>query len=336
MRYSLSTNIRKKTLSDWPFVALMFVVCLSCWIIGCVHSVGFPIKVNSGIFPLWSSLCEILSNKVITYILGLPLFLLSAFVVQRLNDVDMLIRERTRLPFMLFILFVSASAGLLPFKEITLVLLCLVFAIYELFNSYQIPEAVGKLFNAGVLIGLAGLFIPQVLLFTPLLWIGMYQFRSFSYKSFMASLVGVLIIYWFVLAWCVWKHDFSMFSIISSSLTDFDIFSISSLFRNYRIGFAGVLLLLIMATFHTKVNAFNNSVRVRRMFSFLLNMSVWSLVLLFLYGNEADSFMAILYIPASVLIAYFLESIRYRIRFTLFYLILMLWCFSFILLVWNF
>jgi len=336
VRYSFSTNRRRKTLSDWPSVVLIIAVCVLCWAIGYIHSVGFPIIENSAVIPLWGGFCKILSNRAIAYILGLLLFLLSAFVIQRINDIEMIIRERTRLPFMLFILFVSTNAGLLPFKEITFALICIVFVIYELFNSYQLPEAAGKLFNAGVFIGIAGLFVPQVLLFLPLLWIGMYQFRSLKYKSFMASLIGVLIIYWFVLAWCVWKHDFSMFTSLYSSLASLNVFSISAFFRIYLIGFAGVLLLLVMAFFHIKMNAFNNSVRIRQMLSFLLNMSVWSIVMLLLYGNDADSLMAILYIPVSVLIASFLEDVRYRIRLVLYYFVISVLLFSFVIRVWIF
>ena len=335
MRYSLSTNTRRKTLSDLPYVALVFTVCLLCWTAGYLYFVGFPIADSNVILPLWDDLCSLLSNRVIVYVLGLSLFLLSAFVIQRINDIEMLIRERTRIPFMLFILLVSSNAGLLPLKGVTFVLVCLVFVVYELFNSYQLPEATGKLFNAGVFIGVAGLFMPQALLFVPLLWIGMYQFRSLSYKSFMASLIGVLLIYWFVLAWCVWKHDFSILMSLYSSLANFDVFSFT-LFRYHYIGFAGMLLLLIVAFFHIQVDVFNNSVRVRQMLSFLLNMSAWSLVLLFLYSDNADSFMAILYIPASVVIAYFLENIRPRFCFILFYFMLALLCASYIMRIWSF
>ncbi|MDR2915504.1 MAG: DUF6427 family protein [Tannerella sp.] len=315
---------------------ITFTVCLLCWSTGYIYSIGFPLTVDSAVFSFWEALCKLLNHRFFIYIIGLLLLTLTAFVMQRISDIEMLIRERTRLPFMLFMLLISTNAGLLPFREVSVVLLCLVFMIYELFNSYQSPEATGKLFNAGVLVGTAGLFMPQVLWFVPLLWIGMYQFRSLSFRSFMASLIGLLIIYWFVLAWCVWKHDFSMFVSLFSSLMDFELFSIAISFQYYQIGFIGIVLLLIMALFHIKIDAFNNSVRVRQMLFFLLNMSVWSLILIFLYGNSADSFSAILYLPGSVLIAYFLESMHNRFRFILYYSVLVLCVVSFVMRVWNF
>jgi len=290
----------------------------------------------SAVLPLWGILCDLFNNKIITYLFGLSFVILIAFVIQRISDREVLIRERTRLPFMLFILLISTNPELLPVKEITIALLCLVFMMHELFGSYQSPEATGKMFNAGVLIGTAGLFVPQILWVVPLLWIGMYQFRSLSLRSFAASLAGVLIIYWFVLAWCVWKHDFSMFSSLYTSVAKFNIIPMSALFQYHCVGFAGVVILLIMAFLNIKTNALSNSVRVRMMLSFLLNMSAWSLALIFLYGDDMNSFYALLCLPVSILAAYLFKNIRYSFSFILYYSMLVLWSVSFLIRVWNF
>ena len=336
MGYYRNTGKRIRTLSDLTSVILTFSVCLVCWIIGYFYSVGFPLVKDSSVLPFWEYICRSLNNKTFVYITGLLLMILSAFVMQRINDMEMLIRERTRLPLMFMILLISTNAGLIPVKEVSVVLICLVFMIYEFFDSYQLPESTGRFFNAGLLIGIAGLFMPQVLWYVPLLWIGMYQFRSLSYKSFFASLIGVFIIYWFVIAWCVWEHDFSMFESLFSSLASINVFSNATLLQYYRIGFVVVLLLLITASFYIKMNAYNNSVRVRQMLSFLLNMSAWTLVLLFLYSNDMDSFLAILYIPVSVVIVYFIENVRYRFRFVLYYSTLILLLCFYLMRVWIF
>jgi len=335
MRY-YRTDKRIKTLSDWPTMLLTFTLSFICWGIGYFYSIGFPLTKGRVVLPFWDSLCDLFNYRIIGYLTGLLLLLLTAFIMQRISDVEMLIRERTRLPFMLFVLFISTNAGLLPFNEVIVVLLCLVFVIYELFKSYQQPEATGTLFNAGFFIGIAALFIPQVLWFVPLLWVGMYQFRSLSIRSLMASLVGVLLVYWFVLAWCTWKHDLSMFTSLFLSLGDFKILGLATTFQDYQIGTIGMILILVVALFHIKMDAFNNSVRVRQMLFFLLNMSIWTLFLMFLYGNDTDSFLAILSLSGSVLIAYFLENIPRRFRFVLYSFLLVFCAVSFALRVWNF
>jgi hypothetical protein len=305
-------------------------------VVGYIYAIGFPLTVNDAILPFWGRVCSLLSNRLMVYFLGSLLVVLIAFVLHRINDVEMLISERTRLVFMFSVLLVSTNAGLLPFSEVTVVILCFVFMIHELFGTYQLPEATGKLFNVGVLIGIAGLFMPQALWFILLVWIGMYQFYSLNFRSFMASLIGVLIIYWFVLAWCVWSHDFSLFTSLYTSLTDFELFSIFISFRYYHIGFVMVSILLVMTLFRIKMDAINNRVRVRQMLSFLLNLSVGSFVLICLYGGDADSLLAVFYLPASVLLAYFFENMRNRFKFFLFYFVLALSVFSFIIRLWNY
>ena len=335
MRYYLSTDKRKRTLSGWPTMFLTFSICLLCWGAGYFSSTGFPVTVDDSVLPFLRKLYNWMDNKAVVYAGGMIFVILTAFIIQRISDAEMLIRERTRLIFIIFILLMSTNAGLLPFKDVTVVLLCISFMIYELFNAYQLPEATGRLFNAGVLIGVAGLFMPQALWFIPLLWVGMYQFLSLSYRSFLASLSGVLTIYWFVLAWCVWAHDFSMFTSLYASLVDIDFLSVFLSFRYYRIGFLGIVLLMIPTFFHIKNDAINNRVRVRQMLSFLLNLSVWSLVLICLYGGDADSFLAVFYLPVSVLIAYFFENMRFRFRFWGYYFVLGVSVVSFILRIWR-
>ena len=335
MQYYHRIDKRRKSLSDMPTMLLTFAVCLSCWIAGYVYSIGLPVTENTSVLPFWGVLCRFFSNKAIAYSTGLFLFILPAYIMQRISDIEMLISERTRLPFMLFIMFVSTNTGLLPFGEVNIVLICIVFIIYELFNSYQLPEATGKMFNAGVYLGFASLFLPQILWFIPFICIGMYQFRSISIKSLMALLTGVTIIYWLLLAWCMLKQDFSLFHSLFSSVTGFKVFSISSLFQYYNIGFAVFLVLLTLAFFHIKMGGFNNSVRVRQMLYFLLNMSVWALIMIILYSDNSDLFLALLYLPASVLVANFIEKIRYRFRFVLYYSILILCCLTYIIRIWN-
>ena len=336
MRYSLNTVKRKRTLSGWPAMFTTFSICLLCWGAGCIFSTGIPLAADSVVLPFWDIVCAWLDNRYTGYLFGFLLMLLTAFIIQRISDIEVLISERTQLVFLFFVLLTSTNVALLPFGSVTIVLLCLVFMINELFTAYQLPDATGKMFNAGVLLGVAGLFMPQVLWFLPLLWIGMYQFLSLNYRSFMASLIGVMIIYWFVLAWCVWRSDFSMFSAMYVSLADFEFLGFVRPFLLYKAGFAGIILFLIPVLFHVKSDAVNNRIRVRKILSFLLNMSIWSLILTCLYGGSADSFLAILYLPASVLNAYFFENMNNRFRLWLYYFILALCVFSFVTRLWNF
>jgi hypothetical protein len=333
MKRYRSTDKRMKSLSDWPSMLLTFTVCLLCWGMCYRYSVGFPLERDPGTIPLWILVGRLFNHQTGACLAGMFIILLVAYLMQRISDIKMLIRERTRLPFMLFLLFISTNAGLLPVREVAFALLCLVFAIHELFYAYQSPELKGKFFNIGVLVGVAGLFMPQIVWFIPLFWIGMYQIRSLNFMSFMASIAGLFVICWFVLAWCVWKHDFLIFLSLYNGLTDFKLLPVDIYDPAKSIV---VLIVLVMAFFHTKMDAFNNSVRVRQMLSFLLNMIIWTFILILLYGKDTDSFLAVIYLPSSVVMAYFLENIRRTFRFVLYYFMLLACLASFLICVWIF
>ena len=336
MRYHTGAYKRKTTLSDWPFLLATFLVCLLCWSAGYYSSIGFPLTENDAIVPLWGKLIKLLSNRFFVYFVGFLLVILIAFVLNRINDIEMLIPERTLLIGMFLVLFLSTNVGFLPFSEKTVVLLCFVFLIHELFNAYQSPESTGKFFNIGVLIGFSGLFMPQVLWLIPFIWIGMYQFYSLSFRSFFAYLIGVLIIYWLVLGWCVWVNDFSMFVSLFNSLMDFELFSVFLSFQYYHFSFVLIIILLIASFFIIKIDTVNNRVRVRQMLSFLLYLSMGLVALILLYGNEIDSFLTILYLPFSVVLAYFFENLGRRFKFSLYFAVLILFAFFFTLRIWNY
>lgn len=313
-------------------MTLTVVACFIFWIIDCCLSVGFPLKSETAILPLWGKICEIFGNRFVAYSVGVLLVLFIAFVNKHISDNEMLIRERTQLPFMFFLLLMSSNPGLQPFTEATVVQLCFVFIIYELFASYQNPEATGTLFNIGVLLGTASLFLPQTLWFLPLVWFGMYKFSSLSLRGFLAVLTGILGVYWLVLTWCVWKHDYSIISSFFSSLGDVGLMSP----KTYHIGMAGVVFMALLSFFFINIDAYNNRIRVRDMLAFSLIILMWALIMILLYGSKCDYFLAIVYLPSSVLFAYILETIRGRVRFLLYYFMLALWGLAFLLRIWNY
>lgn len=335
MSYYRNLERRKNTLSGWPHVIATVFICLSCRVMGYFYSSGFPLEADEAVMPFWGSLIKWLNSKEKVYILGVLILLLISFLIQRINDMEMLIRERTRLVFVIFFLFSSTNIGIIPFNNVTVVLLCLVLMIYELFKTFHLPEATGRLFNAGVYIGLASLFLPQALWFIPLLWIGMYQLLSFTLRSFAASLLGMLTVYWLALTWCVWKHDYSIFTMLYHSMTDFQLFSVFLSIRYFHIGFAMIALMMIPIFLNIKIDAINNRLRIRQMLSFLLNMAIWSIVLLCFYGGSAGAFFIIFYLPFAVLMAYFLENMRKPFQFLLYYFLLVINVISFALRIWS-
>ncbi len=337
MRAYSKTSKRLKSLSDWPLILTTFAVSLACWGIAYSVSIGFPLMKEGALYTsLWETVSLLFNNIILSYATGFVLTLFLAFLMQRIADLESLIKYRTRLPFVLFFLFLSTNIELLPFTETSVALLFLAFALYELFKSYRNPEMLGSTFKTAALLGFSSLFFPHILWFVPFLWIGMYKMYTLTLKNIAASLIGLFTIYWIVLGWCVWQNDFTIFVSLYAVLADFDFFHPGIFFQYYQIGFAGLLIFFLISILHIKRKSLTESVRIRQKISFLPDLSIGSLTLMFIYSQRAAAFMAIFYLPTSIAIAYLLSNLQHRSRFIVYYSILILLFASFSIRLWNY
>lgn len=314
----------------------ILILCMACWIAGYVDSVGFPVYGEVAAPPLWNAICQILPGKVVTYFMGFLLLCGGAFLIHRANYALVLIREKTLLPLLLYALFISTNPDFFPFKATSFSVFCLILALYELFTSYHDAEATDKAFNAAFIIGAGSLLWIHILWFLPLFWLGMYNFRSLAPRTFMASLLGVSVVYWFVLGWCVWQRDFTPFTIPFSALFKVRVLMVQGTGLMDWIGFTYVAVLTAIASLNILTHEYEDNLRTRQFLSFLIALAVWSFGLFFLYEQSSEEFLEMACVPAALLIAHFFTVARSKYVFWTFHLTVILLVTLFVIRVWNF
>ena len=218
MRVAYNKYSRRFDFSAPPTFVPVLLACIACWVVSYLYSVGYPVYGEVSATPLWNTICQTLPGKEFTYIIGMTLMFGGAFLLHRANYVLVLIREKTMLPFLFYVLFISTNPDFFPLKSTSVGVFCLILAIYQLFTTYHDPGAREKAYSAALLIGIGSLLWVHLLWFLPLFWLGMYNFRSLTSRTFIASLLGVATVYWFLLGWCVWQRDFTLFNVPFSTL----------------------------------------------------------------------------------------------------------------------
>lgn len=286
--------------------------CAVCWIAGYMRSVGFPVYGEVSAPPLWNDLCQVLPGKAGTYLIGVLLMLGGAFFVHRANYALVLIREKTLLPFLLYALLTSTNPDFFPLKATSVGVFCLILALYQLFISYHDEGAGDRAFNAGLLVGIGSLLWIHILCFMPLFWIGMYNFRSLSLRTFTASLLGVATIYWFLFGWCVWQHDMSPFTVPFASLFRLRPLAILGTEGIDWIQIVWVASLTLIAAVNILTHEYEDNLRARQFLAFLIVMEVWSFGLFALYEQSSEECLEMACVPASILIAHFFSVKRGR------------------------
>lgn len=336
MRGKYNNYTRRFDFSAPPTFVPVLLACMGCWVVSYLYSVGYPVYGEVTATPLWNLLCQALPGKAFTYIIGMALMAGGAFLLHRANYVLVLIREKTMLPLLFYILFISTNPDFFPLKSTSVGVFCLILAIYQLFTSYHDPEAREKAYSAALLIGIGSLLWIHLLWFLPLFWLGMYNFRSLTPRTFMASVLGVATVYWFLLGWCVWQRDFTPFTLPFSMLFKIRFLAIDGIVLQDWISIFTIALLTVVASLNILLHDMEDSLRSRQFLSFLIAMSVWAFSLYFLYEQVSEEFLETACVPASILIAHFFTVTRGRIIIGAFYATVAVLIATLFFRLWNF
>jgi len=333
-RYSGSI---KQYIIDTPLnYFCLLAISLAFWITGYVFSFGYPVYGGVSSTPLWNRVCSIFPNEAITYLIGALLTAGSAFLIHRANYILVIIREKTFLPFPIYILFISANPDFIPLKSTSVGIFCLILALYQLFISYHDEKSVNSAFNAALFIGIGSLLWVHILWFFPLFWIGMYNFKTLNIRTFLASLMGLGTVYWFLLLWCLWQWDFSPFVVPFSALAKVRFLEITGIgLVDWSITIY-LAFMTFIASLHIITHGHDENIRTRQYLYFLILFVILSFALFFLYEQSSDEFLCIACMPASILITHFFTVNKGKRVYWGFYLSLTVYIGLSLVRLWNF
>jgi hypothetical protein len=339
MRAKISGYDKEYTIDTPLNYILLLGVSLFFWVSGYIASVGYPVYSDASATPLWNIVCRMLPNKSVTYLVGILLIFGGAFLIHRANYMLMIIREKTLMPFLLYILLISTNPDFFPLKSTSLGIFCLILAFYQLLTSYHNSgAAVQKIFNAAFFIGIGSLLWVHILWFLPIFWLGMYNFKILTLRSFLSSLLGTGVVYWFLLGWCVWQHDYTSFSIPFASLLKMELPGILN--RPFPADWMQILFIAfftMIAIVNILLHEYEDSVRTRQFLSFLITFAVASSCLFLLYRQSSDEFLGIICMPVSILVSHFFTVKKGKKKFRLYYLLILLFILlSFLRSSWTF
>ncbi|MDR1202893.1 MAG: hypothetical protein LBL58_14865 [Tannerellaceae bacterium] len=329
-------QIKQYTIDTPANYFFLLAVSLVFWIIGYVFSVGYPVYGDVFSTPLWNSICSLLPNKAITYFIGILLTVGGAFLIHRANYILVIIREKTFLPFLIYILLVSTNPAFFPLKATSIGVFCLMLAMYQLFISYHEEHATDKAFNGALFIGTGSLLWIHILWFFPLFWIGMYNFKTLNIRAFLASLIGLSAVYWFLLLWCFLQWDFTSFTVPFAALGKVGFLQITGIGLIDWILIIYLAFLTLIASLYIITHEHDENIRTRQYLFFLIVFAILSFGLFFLYEQSSDEFLCIAYMPISILLSHFFTVKKGKSRYWGFYLSFVIYVALSFIRLWNF
>ena len=250
----------------------------------------------------------------------LLLFVASVYLLIELSNQNALLRVRSRMVSTTFIMLSCTACFLFPELRGGIVQLCFVASYLMLFQTYQDRQSVRPAYYAFVCLSMASLPFVQVLWYVPLIWVMMgVQLQSLSWRTWLASLLGLLTPYWFAMLWLIYLSDFTPALDHFSQLA---CFSMSPQMPSTGIVLA-VCFTAIMSAIgivHFWSYSFEDKIRIRLLYGLFTTMTIVTLLLILLQPQHHAVLMRIAIVNASPLIAHVLTFTNSRLSNWLFFL----------------
>ena len=129
----------------------------------------------------------------------MALLAISSLLMAELNNANALIRIYSRMVSCSFIVMTTAASFLLSSTNVGWAQMGLICFFIFLLHAYQDGRAAGWVFYAFAALSLASIPFVHVLYLVPVLWIILCtNILAFSLRTFLASLLGLMVPYWFI------------------------------------------------------------------------------------------------------------------------------------------
>jgi len=193
-------------------LALMPLLLIGFWANSLVfdQSPSFPYDQNP--MPLWDLMISVLkSNHLLASIISMLIALIIMFSVNRIANRYTLFNGQTALPGFLYMLFVSGYLMAQKLHPVWFFTPLLMISIERLFAAYSERKPMTWCFDASFWLSLGTLFYAKGIYFFVFIWMVMFILRQMNFKTFVASLLGLILPYLFAFGYYFWNDQSGAF-----------------------------------------------------------------------------------------------------------------------------
>lgn len=257
--------------------------------------------------------------------LPFALLVLTALTMVQLNNRYALIRIYSRMVSCSFLVISTMCPFAFTSWRTALLGLMAALAFLLLFSSYQNREAQASVFFAFVCIGVSSLAWIQALAFAPLAWLlcGLLLF-SLTPRSFVASLLGLLLPYWFWLGVLALSGDVSPMLRHLSLILEWRPWPVTGVVGNHQMAaIAFVVVATVISYIHFIGNSYKDKIRTRTFYNCFLISVVYTLALIALQPQHINELVSILAVVAAPVVGHYLALSSTRWSNVVFFIMLL-------------
>lgn len=258
----------------------------------------------------------------IRIIINLGAILAGALQLLWINNVYTIVRAHTSLPLLFFLLLECSNPELTTTLRMGNILVPVILSsLALLYSTYQSTHPQNQSFAFALLISAGSLFWSPFIFFLPLFWIGLYLTRALSWKSFFASLIGVITVLWlFYGGHFIWNYPLLFDDAYKTAISIHPVYEEGEFFQ--LLYFLPTIVIGFVAGVSSLYRHYSDKISTRVYNEFINVLSVCTT--LFIGLNISEIYNALPFLNACVAIqaAHLFNNITSKTMVYLFYAIL--------------
>lgn len=250
----------------------------------------------------------------------------SVYLLAELSNGNALLRIRSRIISCSFIALSCMNSMLFCSLTGCLTQLFFIAAFLLLFSTYQNGQAVGRVFYAFAFLGGASIMHVQTLWLVPVIWLLMItQLLTFNWRTWMASVIGLLAPYWFLSLWLIYTRDFSPLAEHLSGLWSVGMpFDYRGLTVLRLVTYVLTLALMLTGIIHFWLRSYEDKIRIRLLYGFFFYLGLFAMLVIAVLPQYYDLFIPLAFICVSPLVGHFVAHTNTRVTNIAFIVIIVL------------
>jgi hypothetical protein len=169
------------------------------WLKSFVSASQVPVQFETNQMPLYALLHKVVGNNMlISKLIGFAIMLFVSLYLIQFNSQHILIKNRTYLPALIYILLTSSFNVIHGINPASFAGFFLVVTLHHLFTSYDKRMPYHNLFMAGFFVALASLFYLPSTIFLVLVFIAIMVTRPLNLRDWIVTVTGFSTPWFFV------------------------------------------------------------------------------------------------------------------------------------------
>ena len=199
----------------------------------------------------------------------------------------------------------------------------IVFFIF-LLHAYQDGHAAGWVFYAFAALSLASIPFVNILYLVPLLWIILgTNIMALTPRTFLSSLLGLMVPYWFIGAYAVVFQHLDWFALHFQTLAQpGPLFDLSILNDHQAMTFIFLMIITALGSIHFLIYSYQDKIRTRMIYEMFITLSISCMALMLVFPSLFNGFMSLAIVVIAPLIGHFLALTHSRLSNITFFVVI--------------